>query len=75
MKHKLVIEAGNNGDMSVGISGTDIKITIESNVDMEDVLSDICYKDNEVMFKKDVQNLITWVDDMGCSIDKMYVVE
>lgn len=47
---KLVIEAENDGDMSVGIPSLRAKITIEANVDMEDVIKDLNYKDKrEVM--------------------------
>ena len=73
MKQKLIIEVGNMGDASVGIAGLNAKITIEANVDMEDVLKDIRYMDNEKQFEKDVNTLITWIDEMGCSINKIYI--
>jgi len=65
---KLVIEAGNNGDRSVGIPPLDIKIIIEANCDMRDVLDCINYPGNFELFRKDIQNLIDWIDDMECRV-------
>lgn len=73
MKHKLVIVAENGGDPSVGIGCTEVKITIETNCDVNDILSDIHYKDNEELFRKDIQNILAWIDDMPCSIESIKV--
>uniref|UniRef100_A0A6M3LR39 Uncharacterized protein n=1 Tax=viral metagenome TaxID=1070528 RepID=A0A6M3LR39_9ZZZZ len=71
MKQKLVIEAGNSGDMSVGIYPMNVKITIEANVDMEDVLLDAKYRDNLKLFHEDIKDLLLWLDDMECRIDSI----
>ncbi len=68
MKEKLIITAGNNGDRSVGIPPLDIKITIEANCDMQDVLDGVNYNDNPMLFRKDIQNLVAWIDDMECRV-------
>jgi hypothetical protein len=65
---KLIIEAGNDGDMSVGIPGLGAIITIEANVNMKDVLGDIHYKDNYKIFIQDIKNLLHWIDDMDSEV-------
>jgi len=73
MEKLLMIEASNKGDMSVGIWGLRAKITIEANVDMDDVLSDINYKDNREKFVEDIKNLLIWIDDMPSEVDKIEI--
>ena len=38
---------------------------------MEAVKADIAYKDNWQEFCKDVQNLLLWIDDMTCEVDRV----
>ena len=74
MKRQLIVEASNNGDLSVGIEPAEVKITIESNCDAKDILTDIKYKDNENLFKKDITDLlIAWIDDIPFKVNKIYV--
>lgn len=68
MKNKLIIQAENEGDMSVGLTPLTAKITIEINGDAEEVLRDIHMQDNIKEFAVDVNNLLSWFDDMPCKI-------
>jgi len=68
---KIVIEAGNSGDPSVGIAGTEVKITIETNCNVEDIMKDIHYRDNDKLFHADIQNILAWIDDSTCTIDEI----
>ena len=68
MKDKLVIHAGNSGDVSVGIEPLSVKITIEGNTDIEDTLDNIEYKDNKKRFIEDIKKLMRWFDDIPSEV-------
>lgn len=65
---KLIIEAGNNGDMSVGVAPLDVKITIEVNGDIDELVEDLRLSPTKQTFEKDVQNLLLWIDDSVCKV-------
>jgi len=74
VKHKLVVEGGDSGDMSVGIGSMRFKMTIESDVDMKQVYDDIHYEDNEKVFIKDVKDFVGgWLTDFKVYVESIKV--
>ena len=74
-KQKLIIEGGNNGDMSVGIYPLKVKITIEANVDLKDVLSEMNYRCNKILVEEDIEKLLLWIDDTKSYIEDIRIEE
>lgn len=75
MYKTLVIEASNAGEESVGIQPLHCKIMIEADTEMQEVLDNINYLDNLKLFKKDIQNLLLWIDSMPSTIDNIYLMK
>jgi len=72
LDEKIVIEATNSGDRSVGISPAYVTITIESNVSADETASNILYQDNLKMFLEDVCKFCdSWIDEMPFWVERV----